>query len=273
MRNRIQQDKNRLGPMESRFFALAQMKRWTIVRPGMVAPALGLTMDQERDLLRRLNRAGWIVRLQRGIYLVPASLPVGGCWNPPESVVLPALMRERRAQYQICGPGAFNRYGFDEQVPNRLFIYNSRISGSRQIGSTRYTFVRVANTRLGSVEEARTPDGTTLRYSSKIRSLMDALYDWSVFNTLPRALEWVRQELRKDPAIAAELARTAILFGNQATLRRLGYLLQQCQASARVLCMIRKALRNSVSLIAMVPSELRRGAVIKEWGIIDNEKR
>ena len=272
MRNRKQYGKGWMGPAESNFFAWVQMRRQPVVRSGDLSPVLGLSPVKERDLLSRLSRAGWIVRLRRGLYLAPLSLPAGGSWNPPESVVIPALMREIRGQYQICGPNAFNRYGFDSQVPNCVFVYNSRLSCRRQIGSTRYVFIRLSRARLGAVEEIRTPDGTALRYSSRLRTLLDALYDWSVFNGIPRAFTWIRQEMRERPNVAGELARLTVRFGNQATLRRMGYLLQQAGASKTTQARIRKALRDSVSLVTLVPAKARRGPVIKEWGLIDNER-
>ena len=30
------------------------------------------------------------------------------------------------------GPSAFSRYGWDDQIPNRLYAYNNRLSGERK---------------------------------------------------------------------------------------------------------------------------------------------
>ncbi|MFA7000875.1 MAG: hypothetical protein WC352_01850, partial [Candidatus Omnitrophota bacterium] len=187
------------------------------------------------------------MRLQRGLYLAPMSFPAGGRWNPSESVVLPALMRALKARYQISGPSAFNRYGFDEQVPNRIFVYNDRLSGSRQIGSTQYVFIRVLDKRLGEIEKVRTPDGEQLYYSSRPRALVDALYDWSRFNGIPRGLSWIRQALQKKSVSAAGLVQIAVRFGNQSTLRRLGWILERADASSAVLNVVKKALNKSNS--------------------------
>jgi predicted transcriptional regulator of viral defense system len=271
MVNKIQYPKGALGRLESNFFALIQMRRMEIVRTGEVAPALGLSRARERDLLRRLARGGWIVRLQRGLYLAPRVLPAGGRWNPPEGVVLPAFMKAIKGRYQISGPTAFNRYGFDGQIPNSVFIYNNRLSGSRHIGSTRYVFIQVADARLGGVEQIKTPNGEELYYSSRARTLVDMLYDWSRFNGIPRGFAWVRQELKVGSVKATDLARAVVRFGNQSTLRRLGWILQRADASPTVLKRIKKALSGSKSPIAMVPSKPRRGPIVKEWGVIDNE--
>ncbi len=271
MRNRIQYQTGSLGRLASSFFAFIQLRRQELVKTGEVASAIGLSRAQERDLFRRLARDGWIIRLQRGLYLAPRVLPAGGRWNPSESVVLPAFMKAIKGQYQISGPTAFNRYGFDDQVSNSVFIYNNRLSGSRRIGSTRYIFIKVMDARLGAVEKTRTPDGKELYYSSRARTLIDALYDWSRFNGIPRGFEWIRQELKKDSINTTELARVAILFGNQSTLRRLGWVLQRAQASPPALKVIKRALSGSKFPIAMVPFNPRKGPIIKAWGVIDNE--
>ncbi len=271
MRNRIQYKPALLGGMASNFFAFAQMRRQDVVRSGEMASALGLNLVQERNLFRRLTKAGWIVRLQRGLFLTPKVLPAGGRWNPSESIILPAFMKAIQSQYQISGPTAFNKYGFDDQVSNSVFVYNDRLSGIRRIGSTRYAFVRVARARIGSIERIKTPEGEELYYSSRERALIDALYDWSRFNGIPRVFEWIRQELKKGSMSAAGLARVAVRFGNQSTLRRLGWVLQRAKASPVALKIIKQALRVSNSPISMVPSKSRKGPIVKAWGVIDNE--
>ena len=271
MINKLKEKSKSRGQLEKNFFAFVQMQRNGLIRTGELAKPLGFSRSQEWELLRRLARTGSIVRLQRGLYLAPMSFPAGGRWNPSESVVLPTLMKALKAQYQISGPSAFNRYGFDEQVPNRIFVYNNRLSGTRQIGSTQYVFIRVSDKRLGEVENVRTPDGEDLCYSSRARALVDALYDWSRFNGIPRGLAWIRQELQKGSVSALELTRIAVRFGNQSTLRRLGWTLEQAGVSSAVLKTVKKALNKSSSLIPLVPLKQGKGPTNKIWGVIDNE--
>jgi predicted transcriptional regulator of viral defense system len=271
MINKLNSKKRTRGQLEKNFFAFIQMRRNGLIRTGEVAPSLGLSRSQEWELLRRLARRGSVVRLQRGLYLAPLVFPAGGRWNPSESVVLPALMDALKGRYQITGPSAFNRYGFDDQITNRIFVYNDRLSGIRRIASTQYVFIRVAGDRLGEIEKVMTPDGAELCYSSRPRVLIDALYDWSRFNGIPRGFAWIRQELQKGSVRADELARVAVRFGNQSTLRRSGIVLERAGASSAVLKMIKKALNKSSSLIPLLPSRPGKGPIAKEWGVIDNE--
>src|SRR4030042_226695 len=187
--------KTKLGRQETQMLAYLQMRKRRTVRTGELTAPLQLTRDQERELFRRMARGGLISRVRPGLYLAPAQLPLGGSWSPDETLALNTLMEDRRGRYQICGPNAFNRYGFDEQVPTRVYAYNNRTSGERTIGAIALTLIKVADERLGDTEEVRTPEGLTAVYSSRVRTLVDAVYDWSRFNSLPRAYAWIQSEL------------------------------------------------------------------------------
>ena len=113
---------------------------------------LFITSGGLSSLLSRLERAGLIARVWRGLYLVPRRLPLGGKWSPDEALALNTLMAAKQGRYQICGPNAFNFHGFDEQNPARVYAYHNRISGERQIGT-------VAGQADARVEGAARRDG------------------------------------------------------------------------------------------------------------------
>jgi predicted transcriptional regulator of viral defense system len=260
----------RLGQLETRLLAYAQMRGLRTARSGELAGPLRLSPLQERHLLSRMERAGWVARVRRGLYLLPPRLPLGGAWSPGELLALDMLVRDRGGAYQICGPNAFNRYGFDDQVPTRLYAYNDRISGDRTIGAAALTLIKVARARLGAVETVRTPEGVVAAYSSRTRSLVDAVYDWSRFDTLPRAYGWIERELSAGRVRAADLVSTALRYGNQSTIRRIGVLLEREQASPSLLRKLERGLNGSASVIAWVPNRSRRGALSRRWGVIVN---
>ncbi len=60
-----------LGPLETKLLAYAQMRRMQTVQLGELAGPLRLSEIQERKLLSKLSRKGLIVRVIRGLYLVP----------------------------------------------------------------------------------------------------------------------------------------------------------------------------------------------------------
>jgi predicted transcriptional regulator of viral defense system len=264
--------KKGLGQTETRLFAYVQMRGLKTVRAGELTEPLELSPVQERKLLSRLAKAGLIARVWRGLYLVPPRLPLGGSWSPDEILALNTLMKDQEGSYQICGPNAFNRYGFDEQVPTRVYAYNNRISGDRRIGSVALTLIKVADDRLGDTEELDTAEGQTAVYSSRLRTLLDAVYDWSRFNSLPRAYQWIRKDLKAKQVAPGELVAMTLKYGDIGTIRRMGALLEREGVSKPLLKNLERALKPTTSLIPWIPTKPKRGTVNRRWGVVVNEQ-
>jgi predicted transcriptional regulator of viral defense system len=265
--------KTRIGRQESMFLAYAQMRRLRVVRLGELRAPLQLRPEQERELFRRMLRGQMIARVKPGVYLVPPQLPLGGTWTPSEALALNTLMEDRQGRYQICGPNAFNRYGFDTQVPNRLYAYNNRLSGARSIGSIELSLIKVDDRRLGGTEEDALADGEILVYSSRARTLIDSVYDWARFNSLPRGYYWIRAEIAAKRVTMDELAKMTLKYGDIGTIRRVGFLLEQEGAGTSLLRKLERALSPSTSLIAWIPRSSRRGKMNRRWGILQNDDR
>ena len=136
---------------------------------------------------------------------------------------------------------------------------NNRFSGTRRIGSVVLFLILVSDNRLGATGSVKTSEGFPLIYSSRLRTLIDAVYDWSRFNGLPRACGWIRQELKDNPEAEPQLTRLALEYGNKGTVRRLGYLLESEGARPSTLRMLAQAVERSKSLIPWDPTRPKRG--------------
>lgn len=241
-----------LGKSEAALLAYAQMRGLNLLRSGELLGPLSITRKQEQDLLSRMVRRGLIAQVRRGLYLVPPRLPLGGTWTPDEAAALNALMGDKEARYQITGPNAFQRYGFDEQIPVRVYAYNDKVSGERAIGQVALALMKVTPARLGDTETVSTPAGQTLVYSSRARTLMDAVYDWSRFDSLPRAYDWIRSDLKAGRVRTGELASTTLRYGNQGTIRRIGAILEELSAPPALL----NKLERAIGIVARVAGQL-----------------
>jgi len=262
--------KAKIGRQEAQVLAYSQMRRLHAVRTGDLRKPLGLTAPQERKVLSRLSQAGMIVRVWRGVYLVPPRLPLGGKWSPGEWLALDTLMATVQGRFQVCGPNAFNRYGFDEQVPNCLYAYNNRLSGERLVGRITFILIKLADERLGDTETFRTPEGIKAVYASRARTLVDAVYDWSRFNGIPRAYHWILSELNAGRVHATDLVKCTVRYGDKGTLRRMGFLLEREGVDERLLLKLQRVLTPTTSPIPWLPRAPKRGAINKRWGIVDN---
>ncbi len=251
--------------------AYLQLRKKRSVRKGELAGPLGLTPAQERELFRRMLRGRMIARVRPGLFLVPATLPLGSAWTPTRASALTALMEDRKGRYQICGPNAFNRYGLDDQIPNRIVAYNNRISGERTIGAVSLILIKVATRRLGGTVVTRTPDGGREVWASRVRTLVDAVHDWARFDSLPRGFGWIRQELRARRVSAGDLVATTLRFGDKATIRRIGWVLEEEGAAAPLLRKLERALPRSSTLVPLNPVRPKRGRADRRWGVVINE--
>ena len=264
--------KSRLGRIEAQFLAYAQLRRLRTVKVGDLGEPLQLSRKQERELLSRLSRAGLIARVRSGLYLIPPGIPLGGSWSPDGILALNTLMADRGAACQICGPNAFSRYGFDDQVPNRIYAYNDRISGERVIGVIRLQLIKVNSRRLGETELSQATDGEEAVYSSRTRTLLDAVYDWSRFNSLPRAYRWILDELSSERVKPEDLVRVTLQYGNLGTIRRIGVLLESADVSDPLVNMLEKNLSPTTATIPWVPSMQKRGHLSRRWGVVINDE-
>ncbi|MGH8699972.1 MAG: type IV toxin-antitoxin system AbiEi family antitoxin domain-containing protein [Burkholderiales bacterium] len=262
--------KKGLGEAERRLFAYVQMRGQATVRAGELVKALRMTAPAERNLLSRLSKEGWIARVRRGLYLVPQTLQLGGKWTPGEVLALNTLMQDVKATYQFCGLNVFNRYGWDEQIPNRVYAYNNKLSGDQTIGAIALTLIKVADARLGGIEEVRTRDGLVAVYPSRARALVDAVYDWGRFNSLPRGYRWIRAELAKKRVSPGDLVEMTLRYGDVGTRRRMGALLERVGVEEKLLRKLEKSLAPSRGLIAWIPTARKRGSIDRRWGVVVN---
>jgi predicted transcriptional regulator of viral defense system len=262
--------KKRLGRQERQLLAYLQMRGQQTVRTGELVRSLRLTPQQEKELFRRMARDGLIARVRRGLYLAPSKLPLGDSWSPSEALAINTLMRDREGRYQVCGPNAFNHYGYDEQVPARVYAYNNRISGERTIGAVFLKLIKVADDRLGDTEQIQTAEGDALVLSSRTRTLVDAVYDWARFDSLPRGFRWIRTDLSDGRIDPEELGRLTLQYGNIGTIRRVGALLERESVSAEILNRLERGLRPSTSFIPLDPTAERRGSIDRRWSVLWN---
>jgi hypothetical protein len=117
-----------------------------------------------------------------------------------------------------------------------------------------------------------TAEGAKAIFSSRPRTLLDGVYDWSRFNTLPRAYEWIRKELKAKRVTPAELVAVTLKYGDIGTIRRMGALLEREGVANPLLKKLEKALPKTSSLIPWIPTKPKRGTVNRRWGVVINER-
>jgi predicted transcriptional regulator of viral defense system len=248
--------------------ARSEGRAWALLSSDMVKETLGLSPLQAARLFTRLLREQRIQRLQRGLYLVPASPPPGKRWVPSSYDALWAYMGWLGATWQIAGYAAFTRHGFSTQVVQRMTVFNDKLSGEETVGGSRFVFVKLPNEKLGFTRTYPMAGGIEIVFSSRMRTLFDAVAEAKRFSTLPEAYGWF-WGLRQNPLEVAELKQICLAIGNSQTAARIGFVLEELGFDASEL-LPKIGSAGTLVPLAPLPQGARKGTTNKRWRIIEN---
>jgi|APSaa5957512622_1039677.scaffolds.fasta_scaffold66249_2 predicted transcriptional regulator of viral defense system len=266
-------DKNndKIGSLELRFISYFQMAKKRIVKSGDLENILRITKQRENNLLSKLSAKKIIIRLQRGLYLLPKQISAGSFTEIHEYEIIKYYMEEIEAKYLISGFTAIYYYGFTTQIPNTICVYNNKIYGEKQIAGKTYKFIKTSVKRLKGAEKINTENNCDILFASKARLLIDCIYDWKRYNSIPAVYGWIKQEIMNDETITEKLINNANRYGNKSVQRRLGYLLETLKIESSQLMRLQRKLGKSKSLIPFNPTKKITGKIDKKWGIVINE--
>jgi len=260
-----------IGPLESRLFGWSQMVERTRVRTAEVAEVLRISRKRASELLDRMARDGRAIQLQRGLYLLPEKLPPGGRWQPPAAVALWHFLDAKGAVWQETGPNAFNYHGLSEQLSNETYVYNDKVSGRRRFGQLPVTLIKVSRERLGHAAVVKIEQDRVerRRIGTMPRVIFDAVYDYKRFGTLPLAYDWICQR-QHDQKFMSGLISCCNKYGNIATARRVGSILDALEVDDKFLHPLTRMLAKSSAYIPLDPYRPAKGSRDQRWGVVDN---
>jgi len=118
------------------------------------------------DLIEKLQAKKRIVSIKRGVYMVVPFSAVNKKWVLDEYKIIDHLLKQ---DYYIGLYNAFNLHGFTEQIPNKLFVFNTKYSFDKEILHYRFKFFKVKKDKLFGIMKDKYP------YSDKERTIIDAL--------------------------------------------------------------------------------------------------
>jgi len=265
-------EKPQRNDQDYRLLALAaarsEGRTWALLSSDTVKDTLSLSTLQAARLFTRLLREGRIQRLQRGLYMVPASPPPGKRWIPSAYEALWAYMNWLNATWQISGYAAFTRHGFSTQIVQRITVFNDTLSGEEVVGGSRFVFVKLPAYKLGCTNIHSAPGGINIIFSSRPRILFDAIAEAKRFASLPEAYGWFTA-LRDSPDEIASLKQICLTIGNRQTVARIGFVLESLGVDASELL---PKIGNAGTLVPLVPmpKNARMGKTNTRWRIIEN---
>jgi predicted transcriptional regulator of viral defense system len=229
-----------------------------------------LDMDQPSAarLLGYLARRGWLSRVRRGLYVtVPLDARRTGEWVEDSWVVADSIYRP----CYIGGWSACEHWNLTEQLFRTLLVVTERSVRRSEVsypGVQLHVTSRSPEMIFGTVGVWR--NSTRVNVSDPSRTIIDILDDPRLGGGLRHSSDALHEYLRSDHRDDARLIDYGDRVGNRTIFKRLGYLLENREASAGIDAtpLVAACLdRRSAGLTTLDPANTSRGRIVRRWGL------
>ena len=217
----------------------------------------GIDKNVLKVILSRLEKKGWIERIEKGKYMV---IPLGarkGEYTLNEFVIGSLLVNPSAIAYW----SALNYHGLTEQIPATVFVQTTSRKKKQKlkIFGVRYRIVRVKKEKFFGIERVWI-EGFQVNVTDREKTIVDCL---DKPEHCGGVIE-VAKALKHGEFDFEKLSEYAIKIGNSGVVRRLGYL---CDVLGLQINLPEIKARNYLLLDPTMP---KKGEVSSKWKLIVN---
>lgn len=217
------------------------------------------------NILDKLKRKGRLIQIERGKYVV---VPIGApyqLWKPNEYVTAKLWMGS--APYYIGYFTMYNYWGFTEQIPQTMFILNTKKSQTKIIAGIRFKAVRINTKKYYGIEKVKMGD-EIICISDKERTLVDFVY--SPITSFKKVENVIKENISK--INIDKFINYLIVFPIIAVRKRAGYILEKINPRMPQLKKLKASLGKQKTLVVLNPlKSSQKGKINKDWKVIVNE--
>ncbi|RLF37111.1 MAG: hypothetical protein DRM99_01300 [Thermoplasmata archaeon] len=234
---------------------LSKKKAFTMEDAEQISHA---NKDVLKVILSRLEKKGWIERIEKGKYVI---IPLGaekGKYTLHEFVLGSYLVDPCIISYW----SALNYYGFTEQIPRTVFIQTTSRKKHQEVTifGIPYKIIRVKEEKIFGIEKAWFED-TKINLTNREKTIIDCLdkpqYAGGIIE--------VAKALRTEEYDKKTLVKYAKKINNTGVIRRLGYI---CEFLQIPIHLPEIKTRNYLKLDPTLPKSNKLNA---KWNLIINE--
>ncbi|MBO8175045.1 MAG: type IV toxin-antitoxin system AbiEi family antitoxin domain-containing protein [Thermococcus sp.] len=232
---------------------LARKKIFTIDEAAKIT---GIDKNALKVLLSRLEKRGWVERIEKGKYII---IPLGaekGEYTLHEFIIGSLLVKPSAIAYW----SALNYHGFTEQIPNTVFVQTTARKKRQdlRIFGVRYKIVRIKPEKFFGIEKVWIEE-FQVPITDREKTVVDCLDKPRYCGGIIEVAKAFREELDTE-----KLREYALRMNNSAVIRRLGYL---CDYFGVNIDLPKPKTRNYILLDPTMP---REGNVDSKWRVIVN---
>ena len=105
--------------------------------------------------------------------------------------------------------------------------------------------------------------------SSAEQTLLDAVYDYKKYGTLPKAYDWIATAVQDKKINPEKLMDITIKYGNTMSQKRIGWVLDKLKTSKKIMNRLKRKIPKTKFLVPLDPKN-NVGPINKKWGVIEN---
>ena len=254
--------KKGIGELETKLLSSLSESNRSIFSVEDAARVLNRKKSDVIKLLHDLARKKWIMRLSKGKYFIlPLEAGVEPKFTEHEFVIASHLVHP----YYIGYWSALNYYGFTEQAPRTVFVATPKRKRRISVFGVEYKFITLSKRKFFGYEKVWIGSNQVV-LSSKEKTIVDCLDHPEYCGELTEAAKGLwngREEIS-----FKTLFEHAKRIGNNAVLKRLGYLLELFELEPKLVGKIKAMLSKSYS--PLDPTKPRKGRYNSEWKLLLN---
>ena len=201
-----------LSPNQERIMGILEYKKIEIITKRELLDLIKnyMQIKDPIDLIEKLLKKRKLLSIKKGIYMIIPFIAIDKNWSLDEIQIVDYLLKD---DYYVGLYNAFNLHGFTEQIPNKLFVFNTKYSLDKKIFHYKIKFFKIKKGKLfGILKKYKYP------YSDKERTIIDVLDYPGYFGGLDKVIHKIK-DYNKD-----KLINYAIKYNSIKIMKIVGYL-------------------------------------------------
>ncbi len=235
---------------------------------------LGMSPGTILVTLTELAKAGWILRLRRGLYATTGSLP-GGIELPAFAIATALVTPSAVSHWSALG-----HHHLTDQIPRTVTAMTTRRvvlptmrrggrTGARHawaVGTTTVEYVTVNPRRFFGIEDVWLDDRFRTSITDRERTVLELFVSPRHFGELGEALGVLEEHLAS--LDISKLVRYGVAVGVVSVAKRLGFSLERAGVDAVELEPLRAV--PAAGVLVLDPTRPKVGHRVAPWSLVDN---
>ena len=175
-----------LSPNQEKIMSILEYKKMELIpRKELISLIKShIKIKDVVDLIEKLQAKKRIVSIKRGVYMVIPLRAIDKKFSLDNYQLVDYLLKE---DYYIGLYNAFNLHGFTEQIPTKLFVFNTKYSADKKILHYNFKFFKIKKDKLFGIVKEKYP------YSDKERTIIDVLEYPEYLGGLSEVMDRIKQ--------------------------------------------------------------------------------